>query len=239
MMKRWMAAALAALMMLSMNASALAEAAPDDQAAAKITVQGTAKVSADPDLVTVTANASVVAGSVSAAQEEMNVIVVNATQKLLELGVLSEDIVTTNYSYYPRHNYDTNTITGYETDHTLEIICRDVEMLDSVIGAVTDSGFSQIYGVSYDVSNRSELYQQALDLAIARAEEKAVRMAAASGVTVTALSSLTENGGHNEGYAVNATADMAVMKSAAGSAGIRAGTIEISAGVTAVYEAKR
>jgi len=89
------------------------------------------------------------------------------------------------------------------------------------------------------VSNRSELYQQALDLAIGRAEEKAVRMAAASGVTVTALHSLTENGGHNEGYAVNATADMAVMKSAAGSAGIRAGTIEISAGVTAVYEAKR
>lgn len=239
MMKRWMAAALAALMMLSMSASALAEAVPVEKTVAKITVQGTAKVSADPDLVTVTANASVVAGSVSAAQEEMNVIVANATQKLLELGVLSEDIVTTNYSYYPRHNYDTNTITGYETDHTLEIICRDVEMLDSVIGAVTDSGFSQIYGVSYDVSNRSELYQQALDLAIARAEEKAVRMAAASGVTVTALSSLTENGGHNEGYAVNATADMAVMKSAAGSAGIRAGTIEISAGVTAVYEAKR
>jgi len=239
MMKRWMAAALAAVMMLSMSASALAEAVPVDQAAAKITVQGTAKVSADPDLVTVTVNASVVAGSVSAAQEEMNVIVANATQKLLELGVLSEDIVTTNYSYYPRHNYDTNTITGYETDHTLEIICRDVEMLDSVIGAVTDSGFSQIYGVSYDVSNRSELYQQALDLAIARAEEKAVRMAAASGVTVTALSSLTENGGHNEGYAVNATADMALMKGAAGSAGIRAGVIEISAGVTAVYDALR
>jgi len=106
-------------------------------------------------------------------------------------------------------------------------------------GAVTDSGFSQIYGVSYDVSNRSELYQQALDLAIARAEEKAVRMAQTAGVTITGLSSLTENGGYNEGYVVNATADMALMKGAAGSAGIRAGTIEISAGVTAVYDAYR
>ena len=239
MMKRWMAAALAALMMLSMSVSALAEAAPVDRAAAKITVQGTARVSADPDLVKVTANASVTAGSVSAAQEEMNGIVAQATKKLLELGVLDEDIVTRDYSYYHRYNYDTNTIIGYEANHTLEITCRDVEMLDSVIGAVTDSGFSQIYGVSYDVSNRSELYQQALDLAIARAEEKAVRMAAASGVTVTALSSLTENGGHNEGYAVNATADMAMMKGAAGSAGIRAGVIEISAGVTAVYDALR
>ena len=238
MMKRWMAAALAALMM-SMNAFALAEAAPFAIDTAKITVQGTAKVNADPDLVTVTANASVTADSISSAQGDMNIIVANATQKLLELGVLSEDIITSDYSYYHRYNYDTNTIIGYEANHTLEITCRDVEMLDSVIDVVTDSGFSQIYGVSYDVSNRSELYQQALDLAIGRAEEKAVRMAAASGVTVTALHSLTENGGHNEGYAVNATADMAVMKSAAGSAGIRAGTIEISAGVTAVYEAKR
>ena len=239
MMKKWMAAALAALMMMSMNAFALAEAAPSAIDTAKITVQGTARVSADPDLVKVTANASVIADSIGAAQGEMNVIVANATQKLLELGVLSEDIVTRDYSYYHRYNYDTNTITGYEANHTLEITCRDIGMLDSVIGAVTDSGFSQIYGVSYDVSNRSELYQQALDLAIRRAEEKAVRMAQTAGMTITNLAALTENGGYNEGYMVNAAADTALMKSAAGSAGIRAGAIEISAGVTAVYEGQR
>jgi len=236
MMKKRLAAMLAAVMMMSMAVCALAQDAP---AASKITVQGTATVSADPDLVTVTANASVTAGSVSAAQGDMNVIVANATQKLLDLGVLGEDIVTSGYSYYPKYNYETNTIIGYEASHALKITCRDVEMLDAVIGAVTDSGFSEIYGVSYDVSSRSELYQQALDLAIGRAEEKAVRMAQTAGVTITGLSALSENGGYNEGYAVNATADMAVMKSAAGSAGIRSGAIEIRAGVTAVYEAQR
>ena len=238
MMKRWMAAAMAVVMMMSMSVCALAEN-ENASAVSKITVQGTAKVSADPDLVKVTANASVLADSVSAAQGDMNVIVENATKKLLELGVLDEDIVTRDYSYYHRYNYDTNTIIGYEANHTLEITCRDVEMLDGVIGAVTDSGFSQIYGVSYDVSNRSDLYQQALDLAIERAEQKAVRMAQTAGVTLTGLSELTENGGHNEGYSVNATADMAMLKSAAGSAGIRAGVIEISAGVTAAYHAER
>lgn len=230
-MKRWMAAALAAVMMMT-GACALAE-----NAASRITVQGTAKVSADPDLVKVTANASVLADSVSAAQSEMNVIVEKATKMLLEIGVLGEDIVTRDYSYYHRYNYDTNTIIGYEANHTLEITCRDIGMLDSVIGVVTDSGFSQIYGVGYDVSNRSELYQRALDLAIERAEQKAVRMAATAGLTITGLAELTENGGYNEGYVVNATADMALMKSAAGSAGIRAGVIEVTAGVTAAYEA--
>lgn len=236
MMKKMIAALLAAVLLMSMNVCALAE---NVQSVPKITVQGTATVSADPDLVTVTANAAVTAGSVSAAQGDMNAIVAKATQKLLELGVLGEDIVTSGYSYYPKYNYETNTIIGYEASHTLEITCRDIEMLDAVIGAVTDCGFSQIYGVSYDVSNRSELYQQALDLAIGRAEEKAVRMAQTAGVMLTGLSALTENGGFNEGFAVNATADMAVMKSAAGPAGIRAGAIEICAGVTAVYEAHK
>ena len=236
MMKKMMAAVLAAVMLLSMNVCALAQ---EERPATKITVQGTAMVSADPDLVTVSANASVTAGSVSAAQNDMNVIVADATQKLMELGVLGEDIVTSSYNYHPQYNYDTNTIIGYEASHTLEITCRDIEMLDAVIGAVTDCGFSQIYDVSYDVSNRSELYQQALDLAIGRAEEKAVRMAQTAGVTLNSLSTLTENGGYNEGYTVYASMDMAVMKNAVGPAGIRAGTIEICAGVTAVYEAHK
>ena len=154
MMKKMMAMALAAVMMMSMSVCAPAQ---EMEKGARITVQGTAQVSADPDLVTVTANASVTAGSVSAAQNDMNVIVANATQKLLELGVLGEDIVTSSYNYHPQYNYDTNTIIGYEASHTLEITCRDIEMLDAVIGAVTDCGFSQIYGVNYDVSTRSEL----------------------------------------------------------------------------------
>ena len=205
-----------------------------------ITVQGTAQVMADPDEVTVTANTSVTAGTVSGAQEEMNRIVEAATTKLLELGVLDDDIVTSDYSYYPRYNYETNTLTGYEANHTLSITCRDVEMLDSVIGALSDSGFSQIYSVSYDVSTRSELYQQALELAIQHAEQKAVRMAVTGGVTLTNLRSITENGGYNEGYVVNATSDMAVMKSAdAGATGIRAGSVSVSASVTVVYDAEK
>ena len=236
MMKRWMAAALAALMM-SMNAFALAEAAPFAIDTAKITVQGTAKVNADPDLVTVTANASVTADSISSAQGDMNIIVANATQKLLELGVLSEDIITSDYSYYHRYNYDTNTIIGYEANHTLEITCRDVEMLDGVIGALTDSGFTNIYSVSYDISTRSELYQQALDLAIQRAEEKALRMAQTGGLMITGVRSISENGGYNEGYAINAAKDGAMLRAESAATGIRSGSVGVSAGVTVVYEA--
>lgn len=242
--KKFFAVLLTAVMMLFGVCGAMAENAYATPVPAQgmnmpatITVQGTAQILSDPDVVSVTANASVTAGTVGSAQEQMNAIVAAATEKLLALGVQDADVVTADYSYYPRHNYETNTITGYEANHTLEITCRDVEMLDSVIGVLTDSGFTNIYSVSYDVSTRSELYQQALDLAIARAEQKALRMAQTSGMVLTGIRAVTENGGYNEGYAVNTAKDSAMLRAESAATGIRSGSVGVSASVTVVYEA--
>ena len=241
--KKMMAALLAAVMLLgscgAMAEGAYATPAPVQQASAPatITVQGTAQIMADPDEVSVTANASVTDNTVGSAQEAMNAIVASATEKLLALGVLDADVVTVDYGYHPRYNYDTNTITGYEANHSLEITCRDVEMLDGVIGALTDSGFTNIYSVSYDISNRSELYQQALDLAIQRAEQKALRMAQTGGLMITGIRAITENGGYNEGYAFNAKADGMMLRAESAGTGIRSGSVSVSAGVTVTYEA--
>lgn len=241
--KKMCAALLAAVMMLgacgAMAEGVYATPAPMQQMSTPslITVQGTAQIMADPDEVSVTANASVTANTVGSAQEAMNAIVLSATEKLLALGVLDADVVTVDYGYHPRYNYDTNTITGYEANHTLSITCRDVQMLDAVIGALTDSGFTNIYSVSYDISTRSELYQQALDLAIQRAEQKALRMAQTGGLMITGVRSISENGGYNEGYAVNAKADSAMLRAAGAGTGIHSGSVSVSAGVTVVYEA--
>ena len=172
----------------------------------------------------------------------MNAIIAEVTGKLIELGVQEEDIVTQNYSYYPTYNYDgeTRTLTGYQANHTLQITCRDVEMLDSVVGVVTDSGMSEIYGIQYDLSERSALYQDALALAIGAAQAKAVKMAEAGNMTIAGLEELRENAGYDSGVVVNAAMDGAVMSAQAESSGtgIRAGSVSVTANVTAVYEAK-
>ncbi|MDO5299269.1 MAG: SIMPL domain-containing protein [Clostridia bacterium] len=232
-MKKILAFVLALTMMLCAGI-----ALADD---ADITVQGTAVISANPDMVSVTANASVSGKTVAGAQEEISRIIESVTTKLIELGVGEEDIITQDYGYYPTYNYesDTRTLTGYQANHTLKITCRDVEMLDSVIGVVTDCGMSEIYNVSYDVSTRSELYQQALAMAIEAARAKAEKMAQASGMTLTGLDSLTENGGYAEAYAVNSTADMAKASAGSAGTGIRAGGVSVTASVTAVYEARK
>jgi len=225
-------------MMLALTMLLCAPAMAQEPGVAAITVQGNGSVTATPDIVTVTVSASMTAGTMLDAQKQVGAVVESATAKLLELGVLPEDLVTTGYSYNPRYNYDDDTrrLIGYEASHTLEITCRDVEMLDSVIGAVTDSGMTDIYSVSYGVADRSALYMQALDLAIQSAKEKADAMAAAGGMKITGLESLSENQSYDARYVLKSTA--AQEDAAAVNTGIRAGGISVSAGVTAVYRAQ-
>ena len=232
-MKKMLTFALA--LMLAIPALAFA-----DGSSADITAQGTAVVKADADMVTVTANASVSGQSVADAQEGMNKIIESVTQKLLELGVQPEDLVTISYTYYPTYdyNYENATVNGYQADHTLSITCRDVDMLDSVIGVVTDCGMSEIYNVEYDVSTRSALYQQALTLAIETAAKKADVMAQAAGMTIDHLESVTENSGYND-YTINAYDGLASAKAETSGTGIRPGSISVTANVTVVYEAQK
>lgn len=230
-MKKMLAFVLA--LMLAVPALALADGA-------EITAQGTATVTAAPDQVTVTVGASVTARTVADAREQMDAIVSGVTKKLIELGVAEEDVVTQNYSYYPSYNYESSvrTLEGYQANHTLAVTCRDVEMLDGVIGVATDGGMSEIYNVAYDVADRTTLYRQALALAIEAAGQKADAMAQAGGLTIIGLDELRENGGYDAGV-VNAMQDGALysVRAEASGTGIRSGSVSVTASVTAVYEA--
>ena len=204
----------------------------------QIVVQGAAEVTAAPDMVKVTANAGVSGKTIAEAQADTNKIIDAVTRKLLELGV-ADDIVTTSYAYYTTYDYsgESPVMNGYQANHTLGITCRDVDMLDSVVGVLVDGGMSEIYGIEYDVSTRSELYQQALKLAIETAAKKADVMAKAAGQTIDHLESITENGSYNE-YTINMFGSAARAQAEDSGTGIRSGSISVKASVTAVYETK-
>ena len=202
----------------------------------QITVQGNGSVSAQPDMVTIHVNASALEEGMLSAQHVISETVAKATQALLALGVAESDIITTSYGYYPRYSYeqDPPKLTGYQASHALEITCRDITQLDAVITALTDSGIAEINDVSYGVEDKRGLYKQALELAVRAAEEKAAALAAASGVTLTGLESLTENQGYDARYAMvtSAKGENAI------DTGIRSGSISVNASVTAVYTAQ-
>lgn len=231
-MKKLLALAVAALLLVP--ALALADGC-------EISAQGTATIFAEPDMVSISASAEVTCPTVAEAQTRISEIIAAATESLLALGIAEEDIVTENYAYYPMYDYqgDEPKLTGYQANHTLGITCRDVTLLDEALAAVTDSGMTQVYNVAYDVSNRSELYSQALALAVEAAGDKAAQMAKPLGLTRLTAESVTENGGYEYGVYANVTADRAKGAELSAASGIRSGNIQVSANVTVRYEAEK
>ena len=218
---------LLAMLLLVLPASAQGETT--------ITAQGVGTVSAEPDIVTVQVNVSAFAPTMLEAQQQISSMVEKATAGMFALGVRTEDVMTNSYGVYPEYNYEMTPpeLAGYRANHTLEITCRDVAMLDGVITALTDGGATEIYNVNYDVGDQRALYAKALELAVQAAQEKALTLASASGKTVTGLVSLTESQSYDMRYALSANA-----KDAAIATGIRSGSISVSASVTAVYTAE-
>jgi len=235
-MKKWICAMLAALMTAA-GAWAAAEAALPANPQAEITVQGSGVISVLPDTVTATLNASANAPTIEQAQAQVSDIVARTTAGLQALGLSGDDVVTTAYDYHPVYVFenDERRLNGYQASHTMEITSRNIQLLDSMIGVATDCGMTDIYSISYDVSNRGELYLQALELAVRSAEEKALAMAAAGGKTITSLLSLTENQSYDARYAYK---NAVMAEDAAMGTGIRAGSVSVSASVTAAYQAQ-
>lgn len=231
-MRKLLALALAALLLIPTLALA------DD--GCEITAQGTAVITAEPDMVSISANAEITCETVAEAQAQIGDIIAGVTESLLALGVQEEDLVTLNYAYYPSYDYSQSQarLVGYQASHSLSITCRDVTMLDAVLSTVTEGGMSQVYSVSYDVSNRSELYRQALALAVEAAGEKAAKMAEPLGLTLLQAQSVVEHGGNEYGAYANATYDRVAKEAAAAGTGIRSGNIAVSASVTVTYEAE-
>ena len=205
---------------------------------AQVTAQGTAEIAAEPDMFTIVSNVSITEGTVARAQESVAAVIDSATTKLLELGALEADIVTENFSYYPEYDYsgDSPKLIGYRVNHSLRVTCRDLGMLDSVMGVLTDCGMTETWDVSFDVSNRSALYRQALALAIGAAQEKAETMAAACGLTVAGVKDIQERSSGD--VARYANAEDAVMLTGAKGSGIRSGDVSVSASVTVVFDAE-
>lgn len=209
----------------------------------EITARGTAEIAAQPDMFTVTSSVSTTDVTLARAQEAVAGVISSVTAKLVELGVPQEDIVTQDFSYYQEYDYSSSEqeprMIGYRVYHSLCVTCRDLEMMDSVLAVLADSGMTETWNISFDVSNRSELYRQALTLAIDAAKEKAEVMAATQALTITGIESITETSSGGAMYYANTAESMSLDAVAgAGDGGVRSGNVAVSASVTLVCEAR-
>jgi uncharacterized protein YggE len=220
-------------------ANAPAQAAAEDTAPKKtINVSGQSKVSASPDFATITLGVVTEDKDAKAAQKANAASMDKVIAAIKALGIKEDDIKTVNYSIYPKYDYNQQTgassIIGYTVSNNVNVTVRDLQKTGSVIDAAADSGVNTSSSISFGISNYEEYYNEALKNAVLAAKKKAGTIADALGVKLKDPVTVNEGGGY---YPLTNYAVYDMKAEAMGAATpIQAGSIEITANVSIVYE---
>ena len=172
--------------------------------------------------------------------DKMNKIV----NELKKLNIEDKDIKTSNYSLNPVYNW-TNVkgqeLVGYEVTQTLTLKIRDLNRIGDVIAKTTEQGANQIGNINFTIDDEFALKNQARELAIGKAKEKAALIAKQSGMKLGAIKSVYENSDPVISPIMYSNAKMDLASGAAPQAispNIQSGQNEVKVEVTLVYEVK-
>jgi uncharacterized protein YggE len=253
---KWLVYGLGALLMVFVallvigKVDDLSKTLRDRQPAHTISVPAQGKVTATPDLATITVGVQSTAPTAQAVQDQTDQKVNKIIDAVKQLGVPKEDIVTSQYNVFPQHDYQngTDTITGYQANKTITIKIKHFDQsqdqLSKVISAATDNGSNQIDGVAMSFDNPDALREQARKIAIENAKAQAKDLADASGVKLGRVVSFQESS-DNVPYPVP-FADSGMAKSVAPMAAgqpatapvIEPGSQDIVENMTVIFEIK-
>lgn len=167
----------------------------------------------------------------------------NIILELKKLNIEDKDIKTANFNLNPVYNY-TNAkgqeLIGYEVAQTLSLKIRDLTKIGDVIAKTTEQGANQIGNITFTIDDEFALKNQARELAINKAKEKAILIASQSGMKLGKVKSVYENTDPVISPIMysNAKLDMAGGGVSVSSPDIQSGQNEIKVEVTLVYEVK-
>jgi uncharacterized protein YggE len=113
---------------------------------------------------------------------------------LKNLGIADEDIQTSNISINPVYDYNSSSpqITGYQVTNQVNVHVTDITKVADVIDNSVAAGATNVNYVSFDVADRTTAENQARTAAVNDAKSHADALAAAAGVTITGVQSISE-----------------------------------------------
>ncbi len=152
-----------------------------------ISVTGNGRVTLKPDIAMINIGVHTENADVTAALSENNVKAQALRATLEEHGVLPQDIQTTSFTVYQSQVYGPmgdDLGLKYMVDNTVYITLRDLSRMGDILTAVVDSGANNIYGITFDVSDRTAALSQARLEAMADARSQAEELAQAVGSSV-------------------------------------------------------
>jgi uncharacterized protein YggE len=153
-----------------------------------ITVPGEGKVLIAPDVVTVNLGIQTHDADVQKAVADNNQTAAAIMAAARNVGVSDADMQTAYFNVYPSTVYDefgnpTDQIT-YNVDNNLSVRLRDVTKLSELLQHAVDAGASNIYGVTFAISDTAAAEEQARTLAMNDALARAGQIAVTTGLVL-------------------------------------------------------
>lgn len=153
-----------------------------------ISLSATGSVKTRPDAADITVGVISEAETARGALDENNVAMGKIVAELKQKGIEERDIQTTNFAVHPKYQHfqdgKPSVIAGYRVANSVRITVRDLSKLGEVLDKVVSLGSNQIGGVSFTVSEPSELMDEARKRAMATARRKAELYAKAANATL-------------------------------------------------------
>ena len=159
-----------------------------------VQVSGTAVVNVTPDRVLIQLGVQS-NGSTTQKVEAANSSTINKVLRALKAqGIAEKDIVTDWYVIEPVYeNYDSLYIKGYRINNMVAVTLRDISKANQVIVAALNAGANQVINVEFYLSDLRKYRDQARELAMKAAQEKASDLASAAGSETGCVMSINEN----------------------------------------------
>lgn len=112
---------------------------------------------------------------------------------LKKLGVEQKDIVTDHYIIEPIYkDYSDLNIKGYRINNVVAITLRDVNKVNKVLAAALENGANQVLNTEFYLSDLRAYRDQAREMAMKAAREKASDLARAAGSDVVCVLNINE-----------------------------------------------
>jgi uncharacterized protein YggE len=160
-----------------------------------LNVSGTGTVTLTPDIAYINIGVHTESPTASEAVSNNNTQTQQVVDALKKAGVDAKDIRTTNFSIYPNTQFDPQTNqklgTTYVVDNTVYVTVRNLDSLGDLLDASVKAGANSVNSIQFDVADKSPAIKQARDAAVKDATTQAQGLAAAAGVSLGNLQTLS------------------------------------------------
>ena len=211
------------------------------QAESRISVSGTGEIRVSADTAVISLGVNARDKDVLKAQQKVNESIAAIRAALTEQGISEENINTEFINIYVTYDYrdDQEEVEAYNASSTLAIKVTEMDKVGAIIDAAFSAGANTLNGISFSASDTSEAKSEALREAVADAKNKADVLAEASGLKITGIESLSEDGVYSyENNVGNVYAKMAVAETADAGTVVQAAKLIVSASVSITYAAE-